>query len=60
VNEQDLIALGRLFLRFFEDGEAFIWHDTKGKSNRLVVDGNIWGLNENEADLVRRLMEAKA
>jgi hypothetical protein len=50
----EMVALGRLMLKFLKDDEVFVWHDTHGKANRLVIDGNIWGLTPEEAALVSR------
>lgn len=54
----DIINLGNILLKFLKDEEVFIWLDAFGEKegeNRLVIDGNVWGLNEEEIKVIRRL-----
>ncbi len=53
MNEQQLITLGQIFLKFLQDEEVFVWID----GQRLVVDGNIWDISSEEKELVKKIRE---
>jgi hypothetical protein len=53
MNDQQLITLGQIFLKFLQDEEVFVWVDRR----RLVVDGNIWNISSEEIELVKKIRE---
>ena len=58
VSEADLLSLGRILRSFIMTGE-FAWLEVNEKSNRLVLDGSLYGLSEEERAAVRKVQAAR-